>query len=131
MYSTETGIHSRSSIKANSAQHFTQANVVVYTVDDRVRCDAFAASSRRLATCRLSVELFARRSDRRPVRLQPGHQPADGLHELFAQRRERVLDAGRHFGIDVAPEQAVALQHYIKWRRTNEVIGPQHSLSHF
>src|SRR6266853_3141511 len=34
MYSTQTGIHSRSSIKANSAQRFTQANVVVYTVDD-------------------------------------------------------------------------------------------------
>ena len=36
------------------------------------------------------------------MRLQPRHQPADRLHELFAQRRERVLDAGRHFGIDVA-----------------------------
>src|SRR2546422_228330 len=67
-------------------------------------------ASRGLPTRRPSVELFARRSDRRPVRLQPRHQPADRLHELFAQRRERVLDAGRHFGIDVAREQAVALE---------------------
>src|SRR5712691_7209915 len=71
---------------------------------------AEGAASRGLPTRRPSVELCARRSDRRPVRLQPGHQPADRLHELLAQRRERVLDAGRHLGIDVAREQAVALE---------------------
>src|SRR5580692_6367809 len=68
------------------------------------------SASRGLATLRLSVEFLARRSDRRPVRLQPGHQPADRLHELLAQRRERVLDARRHLGIDVAREEAVALE---------------------
>ena len=65
---------------------------------------------RGLATRRPSIECLARRSDRRPVRLQPGHEPADRLHELLAQRRERVLDARRHLGIDVAREQAVALE---------------------
>jgi hypothetical protein len=36
MYSTQTDIHSRSSIKAKSAYRFTHANVIVDTVDDRV-----------------------------------------------------------------------------------------------
>jgi hypothetical protein len=42
-------------------------------------------TSRRPSARRLSVEFVARRSERRPVRLQPGHQPADWLHELLPQ----------------------------------------------
>ena len=41
--------------------------------------------------------------------LQPAYEPADRLHELLSQRRERVLDPRRHFRIDVPREQAVAL----------------------
>jgi len=81
-------------------------------------------TSRCLPGRRLSVEFVARRADRRPVRLQPGHQSMDRLHELLAQWRERVLDPRWHLRIDVTRKQAVALE-VSQCRRQHPLRNPR------
>src|ERR1700752_2738812 len=56
------------------------------------------------------VESVARAPDTRPVRLKPRDQAEHRFCQPSAKRRELVLNAGRHFGVDVAREHAVTFQ---------------------
>src|SRR5438093_8414497 len=57
-----------------------------------------------------SVVRRTRGLDFREVRPGPRHQPPDELTQRRAKGRERVLNAGRHFGVHRPCDQAVTLQ---------------------